>query len=394
MPRDGSGVYSKPSGTTAVPNTTIESAKFNSVVDDLVTDANAARPITAGGTGATSASTARTALGLDTLFAGKVDASGGTMTADPTVALGVATKQYVDRIQGRNPIINGDMRVAQLGTTFTTPASGSRTLDNWQTFWTGAAPASVTRVSGPSGFPFAMRVTGAVGNTGTVVSQRMEAIDVGHMVGAPAVIQANISASVGQTFTWALFHATASDNFTSTTLISSGTWTVTTTATTYTAAVSNIPAGGANGLQLNIQPANGGAYTSGTFDITGVQIDKGTVATAFEVLPYPVQEARAQRTLRAYVDPPLRGVASATTTAGRMAMGLGVPMRIAPTASWAGFPTVFDGTASQAVTSIAATYSKSTHIEFDMAVAGGLTVGRAVVAYQVANAVLTLRADL
>lgn len=54
MPRDGSGIYSKPAGTTASPNTTIESAKYNSVVDDLVSDANAARPITAGGTGATS----------------------------------------------------------------------------------------------------------------------------------------------------------------------------------------------------------------------------------------------------------------------------------------------------------------------------------------------------
>lgn len=65
MPRDGSGVYSKPLGTTASPNTTIESAKFNSVVDDLVTDANAARPLTSGGTGATSASAARVALGVD-----------------------------------------------------------------------------------------------------------------------------------------------------------------------------------------------------------------------------------------------------------------------------------------------------------------------------------------
>lgn len=64
MPRDGSGVYSKPSGTTAAPNTTIESAKFNSVVDDFVTDANAARPVTSGGTGATDAATARTNLGV------------------------------------------------------------------------------------------------------------------------------------------------------------------------------------------------------------------------------------------------------------------------------------------------------------------------------------------
>jgi hypothetical protein len=65
MPRNGSGVYSKPAGTTAVPNTTIESAKFNQVVDDLVQDANNARPVTAGGTGGTSVATAQSALQVD-----------------------------------------------------------------------------------------------------------------------------------------------------------------------------------------------------------------------------------------------------------------------------------------------------------------------------------------
>lgn len=35
MPRNGSGVYSPPAGTAAVPNTTIESADYNSVVSDL-----------------------------------------------------------------------------------------------------------------------------------------------------------------------------------------------------------------------------------------------------------------------------------------------------------------------------------------------------------------------
>jgi hypothetical protein len=64
MARDGSGVYSKPSGTTAVANTTIESAKFNSVIDDIAADLNVDRPIVAGGTGASSASAARTNLGL------------------------------------------------------------------------------------------------------------------------------------------------------------------------------------------------------------------------------------------------------------------------------------------------------------------------------------------
>lgn len=62
MPRNGSGVYSKPAGTTAAANTTIESAKYNSTIDDLVQDANTARPIVAGGTGATSKAGATTAL--------------------------------------------------------------------------------------------------------------------------------------------------------------------------------------------------------------------------------------------------------------------------------------------------------------------------------------------
>lgn len=63
MPRTG-GVYSPPAGTKGTPGTTIQSSPYNTFIDDLTADANAARPITAGGTGATSASAARTALGL------------------------------------------------------------------------------------------------------------------------------------------------------------------------------------------------------------------------------------------------------------------------------------------------------------------------------------------
>lgn len=64
MPRNGSNTYSKPAGTTAVAGTAIESAKFNAVVDDIAADLNVPRPIVAGGTGASTASGARTNLGL------------------------------------------------------------------------------------------------------------------------------------------------------------------------------------------------------------------------------------------------------------------------------------------------------------------------------------------
>lgn len=69
MPRNGSGVYSKPAGTTAVANAVIESVDYNATIDDIVADLNAARPITAGGTGATSAAGARTNLGISKIAA-------------------------------------------------------------------------------------------------------------------------------------------------------------------------------------------------------------------------------------------------------------------------------------------------------------------------------------
>ncbi len=48
--------------TTLTP---IESAKYNAFVNDLTSDANASRPISAGGTGGTSVATAQTALSVD-----------------------------------------------------------------------------------------------------------------------------------------------------------------------------------------------------------------------------------------------------------------------------------------------------------------------------------------
>ena len=82
MARDGSGIYSAPAGTTATSGTTIESAKYNAFVNDLVTDANTARPIVAGGTGATTAVDALAALGGQPLDAGLTSIAGLTTAAD------------------------------------------------------------------------------------------------------------------------------------------------------------------------------------------------------------------------------------------------------------------------------------------------------------------------
>jgi microcystin-dependent protein len=63
MSRNPGGVYSLPPGSAAVDNTLIDPVVYNALLADLESDLNLARPIVAGGTGATSADSALTALG-------------------------------------------------------------------------------------------------------------------------------------------------------------------------------------------------------------------------------------------------------------------------------------------------------------------------------------------
>lgn len=55
MPRSGPGTYSLPATYEAISGETIEAQQHNDPLEDLEQDANAARPIIAGGTGATTA---------------------------------------------------------------------------------------------------------------------------------------------------------------------------------------------------------------------------------------------------------------------------------------------------------------------------------------------------
>jgi hypothetical protein len=55
MPRNGSDIYYIPPGTEGFPDTTIESAKYNTYIHDVETDLNRPRPISSGGTGANDA---------------------------------------------------------------------------------------------------------------------------------------------------------------------------------------------------------------------------------------------------------------------------------------------------------------------------------------------------
>jgi hypothetical protein len=96
MPRTN-GVYSPPAGTKGVPNTTVRSAPYNSLIDDLTQDANAPRPITAGGTGASNATQARESLGA----IGSADIIGASLKGAPVDADAVVISDSEDNVLRR-----------------------------------------------------------------------------------------------------------------------------------------------------------------------------------------------------------------------------------------------------------------------------------------------------
>lgn len=98
MPRNGSGVMSWPPNTQGVPGTTVSSTRYNAFLADLLQDLNTARPVTAGGTGGTSAVSGND--GLNT--------TGADMPSAATLNLANATGVIVN--------VTGTTTITALGT--------------------------------------------------------------------------------------------------------------------------------------------------------------------------------------------------------------------------------------------------------------------------------------
>jgi hypothetical protein len=206
------------------------------------------------------------------------------MTTVGTVAMGSSFK--------RNRIINGNMQFWQRGTSF---SANGYTTDRWAVGPAGGT-VTVAQAAGPSGFGFqyAAQITGGAGVTTCPFSQKIESYNIADLASKTVTLQVVISASTSQTVLWQASYPTAIDNYTSTTSIASGSFSVTTTPTLYTVQIS-LPSQVTNGLQIVFAPNNGGSFTSGTITFTGVQVESGTVATPYERQIYSDQLAQCQR---------------------------------------------------------------------------------------------------
>jgi hypothetical protein len=116
------------------------------------------------------------------------------------------------------------------------------------------------------------------------------------------------------------------------------------------------------------------------FDVTGVQLEKGSVATPFEVRPYATELALCQRYYFRTADAAsstavmVGGVETATLAA--VAMVLPVTMRIAPTGALGSGIRFFSSATGGIAVSINAQRSTATNAGLYVATAGGCTAGQ------------------
>ena len=196
----------------------------------------------------------------------------------------------------RNRIINGAMQIAQRatsgtsGSTVPTTTATYPSLDRWYAYATGAT-VTVAQAAGTVPIKNNLAVTGAASVTAVGVGQRIEQLNSYDLAGSTATLSVNISNTLLTTVTWTASYATSADTWSSKTQIATGTFTVTSTLTNYTASIS-IPSAATTGIEILFTV---GAQISGTWTIGNVQLEAGSTASPFEYRSYGVELALCER---------------------------------------------------------------------------------------------------
>jgi hypothetical protein len=198
----------------------------------------------------------------------------------------------------RNRIINGDMRTNQYYNGIITffPV-GSPFLDRWRTFCTGGGLTFQQVSLSGQALDTALQLTNGASNTSVYIEQRIESRNSSDLAGQTVTISYYASSSSGLTLTWSAGYASATDNFTTSTVSNTGTQATTSTLTRYSHTFT-LSASATTGTYIRFFLPSGLPSGSGTFVITGVQLEIGSDTTPFERHSYAQDLMLCQRYYR------------------------------------------------------------------------------------------------
>ena len=265
--------------------------------------------------------------------AGATGPTGATGPQGPVGPAGTATT-------GRNRFINGQMRFDQrhngASQTVSTSDSGDTLyrVDRWMVSASGgnvtAQQVGVSYGYGDTLFKNALQITGGSGNTQVNITQRIESINIQDLASSTVVLSICCIASAAMQVNWTAAYANNQDNWSAATTIASGNFQVSGGFNQYYASLT-LPSGAVNGVEIIFSLSN---FTSGTFTMTGVQLEVGATPSAFDVWPYDWELLRCLRYCPAMRSPSgdniyLSGMATAATTA-KIVVPFSVPARVYP----------------------------------------------------------------
>jgi hypothetical protein len=338
------------------------------------------------------------ASGNDTPARLAVGNNGETLVADSSTSTGLRYQVPVNV----NPILNSAFQVWQRGTSFTGGTATTYCADRWVAYRNGVAGSTFSRqvTNDTTNLPFiqyAMRVARDSGNTSTANIQLIQSLEtINSIPYAGKTVTLSFYARAGANFSAAssnlnilLQTGTGTDQSTATGFTGAlnpinATQAITTTWTRYTMTAVTLSSTATQiGMQFYYTPV-GTAGVNDYFEITGIQLEVGSVATPFKTYAGTIQGelAACQRYYyRATTDVvygtfPILGFANATTTIITH-LKLPVTMRVKP--SSIEYPTIstiraYDGVTTTAMTSVALSSNSSQDVAYvDWTVASGLT---------------------
>lgn len=191
----------------------------------------------------------------------------------------------------RNRIINGTFRTDQRNggspLAIVAAAAAAYTVDRFYAVCTGAN-VSVARVV--SGTGYALEITGAVGNTATLIGTRIESQNCADWTNKQVYCQIAATSTTGQTITWTASTADVVDNFAAKTQIATGTF-----VANGTKAYFNFAAGANAARGVCIEFSSGPLGAANFLTYQGTFQAEASLPTSVEIVPQADELARCKR---------------------------------------------------------------------------------------------------